>query len=103
MLQHFCEASIRCPSNYIGFRSKIVFAKPGSEIGKTTREAVGLNRQDLKSARTLYLDSLKGMRELAESNLTGNANAMTFLKKAILPSSPYSLMAATYLEDFDFA
>jgi hypothetical protein len=57
----------------------------------------------IKDDRANYLEMLKFLKIVAKGNSGEAANAMTFLKNAILPGAEYSYMAATYLNNFEFA
>jgi uncharacterized protein (TIGR02646 family) len=94
------------PKKHIGFRDEIPYPIDGSIHGKTTIEALGLNREELNEVRRTKLEELKNLVDLIklsesrpnQEDLKQLADkAYQYLQKAISPQAEYSAMAAAIL------
>lgn len=85
------------PEGFIGFRDEYPFAINGNTIGKTTIEALGLDREELNDRRRERLEALRLVKYLAESAEPESADAQAFLERAIRSNAEYSAMAKAAL------
>jgi uncharacterized protein (TIGR02646 family) len=94
------------PKNHIGFRDEIPYPIDDSIYGKTTIEALGLNREVLNEVRRTKLEELKNLVDLIklsesrpnQEDLKQLADkAYHKLQKDISPNAEYSAMASAIL------
>ena len=81
----------------ISFRDEYPYAIGGNQLGKTTIQALGLDREALNERRRDYLNQLKLIQTLASMAVPEGAEARTFLTRAIDDSAQYAAMARAAL------
>ena len=85
------------PENFIGFRDEYPYAINGNVLGKTTIEALGLDREALNDQRRDHLEKLKLIKILAESLEPESADARSYLERATQIDAEFSAMAKAAL------
>ena len=85
------------PEEFISFRDEYPYAINGNAIGKTTIEALGLDREALNERRRDYLQQLNLIQALAESSAPESAHARAFLNQAVNESAEYAALARAAL------
>lgn len=85
------------PTDFISFREEYPFPVEGSEKGKTTITALGLDREILAEHRRDRLEVLKLLKHMAESDLPEAEEARDYLEAAILDNAEYASMARSLL------
>lgn len=85
------------PEAFIRFRDEYPFAVNGNAVGKTTIEALGLDREMLNERRRDRLAMLKLLKFLADSLGPESEDARALLERAIQPDAEFSAMAKAAL------
>jgi uncharacterized protein (TIGR02646 family) len=80
------------PKDHIAFREEIAFSIPGSIKGEKTIERTGLNRRLLVVARRDFLQGLRLIEILANSDLPKAAEAKAFMAQSRNKDKIYSSM-----------
>ena len=93
----FIDPAAMDPTTFISFRDEYPYAIGGNQIGKTTIQALGLDREALNERRRDYLHQLKLIQTLASMVVPEGAEARTFLVRAIDDSAEYAAMARAAL------
>lgn len=93
----FIDPAAMDPTTFISFRDEYPYAIGGNQIGKTTIQALGLDREALNERRRDYLHLLKLIQTLASMAVPEGAEARTFLVRAIDDSAEYAAMARAAL------
>ena len=89
----FIDPGAMDPAEFISFRDEYPYAIDGNAIGKTTIEALGLDREALNESRRDYLQQLKLIQALASLAVPESAEARSFLARAVEDSTEYAGMA----------
>jgi uncharacterized protein (TIGR02646 family) len=97
------------PSDFIEYNQEYARAVNGSKRGKTTVEALGLNREELVEHRRDFLYKLRELKKVrdqltATPNLSPELQAIltsinTLLEQTVLKPAEYSSMARALLKD----
>lgn len=93
----FIDPEAMDPAEFISFRNEYPYAIDGNAIGKTTIEALGLDREALNESRRDYIQQLKLLQTLASLAVPESAEARVFLARAVEDSSEYAAMARAVL------
>ncbi len=93
----FIDPAALDPADYISFREEYPYAINGNLLGKTTIDALGLDRETLNERRRDYLQQLKLIHVLASSRLPASADARNFLSRAVGDNGEYAAMARAAL------
>jgi len=91
----FVEPAGMNPEDYISFREEVPYAVNGSAIGKTTIEALALDREALNEMRRDRLSKLKTLYRIAnlQPPIAESAEARQLLEQAIQDRAEYAAMA----------
>lgn len=93
----FVDPGSSDPGAFIGFREEYPYAINGNAVGKTTIQALGLDRESLNERRRDRLEMLKHIKFLAERPGPESLEAQAFLERAIQPNAEFSAMAIAAL------
>ena len=109
----FINPAERDPEQFISFRQEIAYAIDGNAYGKTTIDALNLNRENFNERRRERLADLVTMREIialehTDLNTTEGrplvAKAKAILSRAIADNAEFAAMSrAAAREDFYFS
>lgn len=93
----FIDPGAMDPAEFISFRDEYPYAIDGNAIGKTTIEALGLDREALNESRRDYLQQLKLIQALASLAVPESAEARALLDRSVDESAEYAAMARAAL------
>lgn len=93
----FIDPAALDPAEYISFREEYPYAIDGNPLGRSTIDALGLDRETLNQRRRDYLQQLRLIHALANSGLPESANARNFLGRAVHDDAEYAAMARAAL------
>ncbi len=91
----FVDPSAEDPSKFIGWRGEVAFPVGGGERGRTTTEALGLNRLPLLARRR---DRLECLRALLPYAIRGDQDVVEFMQRALRPEAEFSAMVNSVLD-----
>ena len=93
------DPSTTDPEPHIAFRCEVAYAVDDSALGKTTIEALGLNREELSERRMELLAKLEALYRIANRKppIPASTEAQTFLDRAVQGSAEYAAMARSAL------
>ena len=93
----FIDPGAMDPAEFISFRDEYPYAIDGNAIGKTTIDALGLDREALNETRRDYLQQLKLIQALASLAVPESAEARALLDRSVAESTEYAAMARAAL------
>ena len=85
------------PEEYISFRQEYPYPIDDNDLGTTTIEELGLDRETHAEGRRVLLNALLLLKEMAESDLPGAAEARDYLDSSKEDSAEYASMARAAL------
>ncbi len=93
----FIDPGAMNPEDYISFRQEYPYPIDGNDLGRTTIEALGLDRETLAERRRDRLETLLLLKALAESDSPEADDARDYLHRSIQDSAEYAAMARAAL------
>ena len=93
----FIDPGSMNPEDYISFRQEYPYPIDGNDLGRTTIEALGLDRETLAERRRDRLEALLLLKALAESDSPEAADAHAYLQRSKEDTAEYASMARAAL------
>ena len=93
----FIDPGAMNPEEFISFRQEYPYAIDDNDLGRMTIDALGLDREALAERRRDHLGVLLLLITMAESGLTGAAEARNYLESSKEDSAEYAAMARAAL------